>query len=395
MKATFAAALVFALGLVAPVCAQYGLMENYEGADRFGGNINLTEGVNFLYGGASGGGEGAGAVISGTSGFGWGTGLPFSDGFGIQVRAAGVNNGPDVLDLTASVNGLTSTGYTISLRDVDADGVGGVDVFQFVVEDDTATTPGQEIFEITGLTLNTPTTLTFLPGDGVAGPGGLPDRSRFKQFIIRASTVTGTGANLNVDNIGFTGNLVPTSYDIEDFDAFALGNLGTGGRAGSVNVFGGNIESFGFGSNVTSATLVNLGAGDQALEMSFDGIQAGFLFELGPVTGSQIDVSAAEGLSLDLATAEPGQEVQIIVETIDATTFGNRCQTIVTPGTTLSQVQIPFSSLTCGAQGFTADAVHRVTILPVNADTGSPGISITVNNLSFYTTSSVTDWNEL
>jgi hypothetical protein len=391
MKSILVTTALLSTLLATTASAQYGLLENFEGTDRFGAGLNLTDGINFNYGGASGGGEGPGAEFAGGRGYGWGTGAAMSDGFGIQVRAAAVNDGPDVLDLTASVNGLTSTGYTIAVRDVDADGVGGADAFEFIVEDDNVP-PGQEIFTLSGLTLNTYQVFTFNPGDGVAGPDGLPNRARFKQFIVRASTLAGTGANLNVDNIGFTGNLVPTSYDIEDFESFVLGDLATGGRAGSTTNFGGAVEAFGFGSNITGATVVDTGGGDNGLSVSMDGIQAGFFFELGPVTGSQADVSATDGLTLLIGADDAAQDVQIIVETIDAPGFGDRCQTIVTPGTTVAPLTIPFSSLTCGAQGFNPAAVHRVTILPATADAGTPGITITVNNLAFTTSSSVADW---
>ncbi len=395
MKSKVYAALAMAVALTSVASAQYGLMENYEGTDRFANNVNLNDGANFTYGGSSGGGEGAvdPLVREGEGGYGWGTGAAFSDGFGIQVAATA-----GFIDLTQTVNGMTSTGYTIKMLNVDGGGAGSDDgnVIDFIVEDDTALPgPGQEIFSVSGLLVGTAQTLTFTAGTGVAGANGTANRARFKQFIVRASNLgSGGNSNLNVDNIGFTGNLVPTSYSVENFDALTIGTLAGGGSAGTVNTFGGAVTTFAYGAGaVTGASLVTVSGPDQALQVSWNGLEGGLFFDLGPATGSQTDVSAATGVSFDIASAEAGQAVTVFVETIDARQFADRWAFTITPGTTLANVQIPFASLTSPSLvTFAANRVHRISFVPATADAGAAGVSLQLNNLAFYGVAGVADW---
>jgi len=387
MKLQRIAFVLSCLALAASASAQYGLLENYQGTDRAGNAININEGINFLYGGASGGGEGGGS-------FGWGTGAALTDGFGIQASAT--NGALGYINLTQTVNGLTSTGYTITLANVDAGAAGTEDgnVVDFIVEDDSVP-PGQEIFSITGLLIGTPQTLTFTAGTGVAGPNGTANRARFKQFIIRASNLgSGGNTNLNVDNIGFTGNLVPASLNVENFDAQTVGGLATGLPATNKNVFGGDVRSFAYGGGaITGASIVSVGAGDNALELALNGLEGGVFLDLGPTTGSQADLSAAQGVSFKFSSAEAGQQFTVFVETPDAAGFGDRSAFTFTPTTTLAEIQVPFASLVSGPQGFSATRVQRITFVPTGSDAGTAGVTFRVDDVKFYTGSSVEDWS--
>ncbi|MBI1290721.1 hypothetical protein GC173_05700 [bacterium] len=398
MKVQRLSAILFSMALVGSATAQYGLLENYEGTDRYGNNVNLNEGANFTYGGASGGGEGPVDVLvmEGSAGFGWGTGGALTDGFGIQA-AATAGGGSGVIDLTQTVNGLTNTGYTIKLLNIDAGAAGSDDgnVIDFIVEDDTASPgPGQEIFTITGLQVGTAQTLSFTAGTGVAGPNGTANRARFKQFIVRASNLgSGGNTNLNVDNIGFLGNLVPTSLNVENFDAQTVGGLATGQPAGNANVFGGDVRSFVYGGGaITGANIVSVGAGDNALELALNGLEGGVFFDLGPETGSQADVSAATGLSFKFSADDAAQQFTVFVETPEARGYGDRSAFTFTPGTALTTIQVPFSSLVSGAQGFSPARVQRITFVPSGADAGTAGVTFRVDDVKFYSGSSVADW---
>lgn len=394
MKKNLLSAIALATALTGVASAQYGLLENFEGTDRNGSFVNLSEGINFTYGGMSGGGEGpvlAGVINGSTTGFGWGTGATFSDGFGVQVNAAA-----GFFDLTQTVNGLTSTGYTIRIANVDdcCGGTAGVDngdTVEFVIEDDTAGTPGQEIFSITGLLAGVAETRTFVPGTGVAGPNGLANRARFKQFIIRSANMGGSNnTNLNIDNIGFTGNLVPTSYSVENFNAQTIGTAATGGELGNRNVFGGAVTTFAYGAGaVTGASLTG-----GALTANLNGIEGGIFLNLGPNVGSQADVSARANLSLDLAVDTTGQQVRVILETPDARAYSDRSSVVLSPTTTLATYSIPFTSLVSGAQGFNPTHVSRIAIVPEGVDAGAAGVGITVDNVAFTgaVSASVDNW---
>jgi len=391
-------AILLSASLAASASGQYGLLENYEGTDRFGPNVNLNEGANFTYGGASGGGEGAvdPLVREGEGGFGWGTGGALTDGFGIQASPQ-AGGGTGVIDLTQTVNGLTSTGYTVKLLNVDAGAPGSNDgnVIDFIVEDDSTPNPGQEIFQVSTLLVGTPQTLTFPAGSGTPGPNGTANRARFKQFIVRASNLgSGGNSNLNVDNIGFTGNLVPSSLEVENFDSQTVGGLATGLPAGNDNVFGGDVRSFVYGGGaITGASIVTVSGPDKALQLSLNGIEGGIFFDLGPNTGSQADVSAAQGVSFKFSADDAAQQFTVFVETPEARGYGDRSSFTFTPGTSLATIQVPFSSLVSGPQGFSPARVQRIAFVPAGGDAGSAGVTFTVDDVKFYAAGSgVDDW---
>lgn len=413
---------IFGVALLAgTVHAQYGQVDNFTGIDRFGFDQNLTEGTSgsFQFGGVGGGagevadvgpdGVGDKALDGGAGGDLSGGGF----GYGIALSSS--------IDRTATVNGMTNTGYTLDFSDREDDG----DVYFFRVESggfdrsETFVFSGDSGFsgdEATSTSLgNGWSRITFTPGTGTLNTaGGSFDEDNIQNLVVGSQAFDGGGttggATFYFDNFGFTGNLVPTTGVVTDFSEQSAGALSLSNPesvpTGTVSPnFQGNMEAFAFGDGeVLAANIVDLGGGDLALQANIttaDGGSLGFagggmLFELGPGIGSQTDVSAFDAISIDIAVdgADVGDTIDVLVEDINAPTFADRCVENIAPTSTLTTYVIPFADFTCGTQGpiaTNANGVHRVTIL-LNTVGGNNSTNLTVDNIQFVDSSSVDTW---
>jgi hypothetical protein len=367
MKASRIAILVLTWAISVAAFAQYGLVDNYEGNDRFGANLNLTEGVNGTFGSA-GGGEGSGI-------FGFGGDLSA----GYAGYAMDIGAGASGADITQTINGMSTSAYTIDFKDVEADG----DTFIFKVE--TGDASNGEQFIIGPLATTDTQTLTFTVGSGT--PIGTFNPAHVTKFVFLANTLNG-GFGINLDNVGFMSDLVPDSGNVDDFESYAIGSSTAPGDGFSSNTFGGAIMAFAYGAgSITSEAIVDLG-GNQAFQASFAGgspvVEGGVLMDLGPLVGSQTDVSAFNALSVDLAVGsdDVGTSIVVFLETIDVANYGERCYGVITPTDTLATYEIRFADLVCPAVPFDPAKIHRITFVQ-GSDNGNSQLQLTIDNVAF------------
>lgn len=384
------------LATLAPLAIQaqyYGIIDNFQGAGRYPATVNLTSkdgstvNSGFFSGGGAGGGAGETADIGplGTGDKALGGGGAIQGGFigysfGLNTSAAPIN-----IDLTAVQNGRQNTGFTIDLQNTVADS----DTYGIRLE--SGGFADSKLFTINPASSTAWATYTFnLATDGVVSGNYNP--ANITQIVfLPLSDGTSGNHDWRIDNMGFTGNYAPTSGLVENFQGFTAQTLGAGiVTLPAANNFGGASEAFAYGGGaVTSIQLVDLGGGDIAGRWTFTTNEGGIVFDLGS-PGAQTDLTSLGFLEIDLAVSEAGDQVDVLVEDINAPEFADRC--FVTPAVTTTPTKFVYnlsSSFTCGAQGLNKTKVHRVSILPKT--TQGNGITITVNNIRFAASGSAVD----
>ncbi|MEQ8818903.1 MAG: hypothetical protein RLY93_01565 [Sumerlaeia bacterium] len=392
----FAATLAATLASASIASAQYGLVDNFNGTGRNGDGVNLyANGTGFFAGGGAGGGGGESPGDGPDSSKAFVAGGAIGGGFiGFSTTVADTVGGDPAVDITQVVNGMETTGLVLDFKDNQADGDG------YAVRLESGDFANSRTYAIPNATTDTWRMLSIpLAGDVTypATDAGTFNPAAITAIVVLPTVEVGGNHDYRVDNIGFLSNRVPTVGDIEDFQDESAGALTIGADlapTAATNLFGGMTAGFTFGGDtISTAEVVDLGAGDLAGRWSFSGGNSGILFDLGPAEGSQSDVSAYDTIRLDLAVGEAGDEVIILLEDAFAVDFGERCTFTPAVTTTLTTIDIPMASLTCGAQGLaTAQSwAQRLTVLTSN-DQGN-GIEITVDNVQLIDSSaSVTNW---
>jgi len=385
----------FALGValcVAPLAAhaQYGIVENFDGVGRLGWAQDCYEGPSGEF-------AGGGAVL---------TKVLQTPGVGVDgtrgLELAGSVNGgwvgwamatdEDVaanggVDITQVVNGLATTHYTVTFKDVQNDG----DTFDLRVE--SGAYNRSETFTIGPLD-GTLQTFQFPVGTGrLSTEGGAFELTNITNMVVLPASDNGSFEFI-VDDVGFAGDLVPDNPVVDDFDSYPVGSILDDLSLDAANDFGGNTFAFEYGSAITAADILDV-SGIKGLRLAMDGTMCGFSMELGPHAGSQADFGDYDALTLDIAVGSPGDTVLVVLETIDAAEFADRCSMEIAPGGLLGEVRIPFSELQCGPQGFDPSRLHRISFFPGN-DNGD-GMAIMIDTVRFTSTpgSAVAEWETL
>ena len=377
--------------LLLPVAASaqyYGVVDNFQGSERYADFVNLTSksgaaATNFNFDG-NGAGFGSGEAPNvGPAG----AGDRAADGGGALNGAgfAGLNITFDTpIDFGQVSNGRQNTGLSFDFLDQQNDG----DVW--TVRVDGPDFANSKTFIITPTDTNWASYSFNLATDGTQN--GAFNPANITGIVLTPASDNGNFA-FRWDNVALTGNYEPTSGLVENFEGYTVANFGAGaGALANLNNFDGAVETFAFGAGaVTDSAIIDV-AGNKAASWTFTTTEGGVVFDLG-LPGAQADLTSFDTLEIELAVTEAGDGVAVLVEDINAPTFGSRCAAIPAVTTTLQTFSIPLTAtdFTCGAQGLTKSLIHRVTVLP--SETQGNGVTIIVGSVRFTNNSAnVTDW---
>ncbi len=383
--ARVALAAALCLGLAAAATAQYGLIDSFETApvasNLYGG------GAGFFSGGAGGGGAGelGGIGVGGSAGIDGGAGGDFAGGlfYGYANSLPGV-------DTTVSFAGMSTTGVALDFLDRNGGGAGSLDGDLFGIRVESGGFSNSTTWNFSASLYNTYQTQSFLfthPPSSVQGAGMNPASITNVVFVgVGFNGGTAGDATFRFDNLRFIGDNSPSTGDVEDYEAYALGPSSPG-----PNSYGGTSAAFQYGGTIAAQEVVDLG-GNRAFRVAVTDTQSpargGLTVGCLPVAGT-VDVSAFVSLKMEVrvAAADVGDQFSVQLETADSPGAPTFWHATITPTATLSTVAIPFSSLV-GGPGVSFDpALLRQISVVATAETGTPNnaFDITIDNVRFST----------